>query len=49
MDKLTYTLREQMVRNLLDEILDKSIEGDFKAVRKAAKKIHKLAQQNVEE
>ena len=45
MDKLDYTTREELVRQYLDEILDKSIEGDFKTVKKLAKKIHKLAQE----
>lgn len=48
MEKLAYTLREAKVRELLDEILDKAIEGDFKSVKKAAKKIHKLAQEDFE-
>ncbi|HEX9060889.1 MAG TPA: hypothetical protein VF941_11975 [Clostridia bacterium] len=45
MDKLDYTTREMQVRNLLDALLDAAIEGDFKTVKKYAKKIYKLAQE----
>ena len=38
-----YFAREDLVRQYLDEMLDASIEGDYKEVRKLAKKINKLS------
>lgn len=46
MDKQEYTTRELQVKNYLDTLLDAAIEGDFKTVKKYAKKIHKLAQED---
>jgi hypothetical protein len=43
MDKQLHDATEAQVKLYLDEMLDASIKGDYKTVRKLAKKIHKLA------